>query len=159
MSDQSSEQKQPPVDLFGSKNWVDASKETMDQFLAAADVEAVYGEPVEHGNQLIIPTAEIISGIGFGYGGGGGYDSTSASEKGPNYGGGNGGGGGGKILSRPVAVIIASPQGVRVEPVVDVTKVALAALTAWGFMIGMYFRMRGGRHMMHEMRELRKQQS
>jgi uncharacterized spore protein YtfJ len=59
---------------------------------------------------------------------------------------GNGGGGGGRILSRPVAVVIASPEGVRVEPVVDITKVALAGLTALGFMIGMMFRMSRRRH-------------
>jgi uncharacterized spore protein YtfJ len=52
-----------------------------------------------------------------------------------------GGGGGGRVFSRPVAVIIAAPEGVRVEPVVDVTKIGLAALTAAGFMFGMWMRM------------------
>jgi hypothetical protein len=41
-------------------------------------------------------------------------------------------------------VVINSPEGVRVEPVVDVTKIALAALTAAGFMIGMLFKMTRG---------------
>jgi len=45
------------------------------------------------------------------------------------------------VFSRPVAVIIAAPEGVRVEPVVDVTKIGLAALTAAGFMFGMWMRM------------------
>jgi hypothetical protein len=40
-----------------------------------------------------------------------------------------------------VAVIVASPSGVQVQPVIDVTKVALAALTAAGFMVGMMLRM------------------
>jgi hypothetical protein len=40
-----------------------------------------------------------------------------------------------------VAVVIASPEGVRVEPVFDITKIALAGLTALGFMVGMMFRM------------------
>jgi hypothetical protein len=40
-----------------------------------------------------------------------------------------------------VAVIVASPEGVRVQEVVDPTKIALAALTAAGFMIGMMARM------------------
>jgi uncharacterized spore protein YtfJ len=62
-------------------------------------------------------------------------------------GGGGGGGGGGRILSRPVAVIIADEDGVRVEPVFDRTKVALAALTAFGFIFGMMARMsRATRH-------------
>ena len=45
------------------------------------------------------------------------------------------------MLSRPVAVVVASPEGVRVEPVIDLTKLALAGLTAVGFMVGMMFRM------------------
>jgi hypothetical protein len=32
-----------------------------------------------------------------------------------------------------VAVIVSSPEGVEVRPVIDVTKIALAALTAAGF--------------------------
>jgi hypothetical protein len=40
-----------------------------------------------------------------------------------------------------VAVIISSPEGVRVEPVVDVTKISLALFTTLGFMVGMYLRM------------------
>jgi hypothetical protein len=45
-----------------------------------------------------------------------------------------------------VAVVVASAEGVRVEPVLDVTKIALAALTAMGFMVGMMFRMSSRRH-------------
>jgi hypothetical protein len=45
-----------------------------------------------------------------------------------------------------VAVVVASPEGVRVEPVVDITKIALAGLTALGFMVGMMFRMSSRRH-------------
>jgi len=48
-------------------------------------------------------------------------------------GGGGGGGGGGKTLARSVAVIVSSPEGVEIRPVIDVTKIALAALTAAGF--------------------------
>ena len=48
-----------------------------------------------------------------------------------------GGGGGGNATARPVAVIHVSPEGVKVEPVVDVTKTALAFFTMLGsiFMI------------------------
>ncbi len=114
-------------------------QDTMEEFLAAADVRVVYGEPIKHDDTLIIPTAEVLCGLGFGVGSGSGT-STDNPEK-PAQGSGSGGGGGGRILSRPVAVVVASPEGVRVEPVVDVTKIALAALTAMGFMVGMMFRM------------------
>jgi uncharacterized spore protein YtfJ len=72
--------------------------------------------------------------MGFGSGSGG-------DEGGGGSGTGGGGGGGGRVLSRPVAMIIVSPDGVEVEPVVDITKIALAALTAGGFMMGMFMRM------------------
>jgi uncharacterized spore protein YtfJ len=126
---------------------MDMIQETMDNFLSAASVTAVYGEPIQSGDTLIIPSAEVLSGLGFGMGAGVGNNTGQGEDGKPaqNSGGGGGGGGGGRILSRPVAVIIASPQGVRVEPVVDVTKVALAALTAGGFILGMLLRMLRGK--------------
>ncbi len=62
-------------------------------------------------------------------------------EGGESGGGGVGGGGGGRTLSRPVASIVVDPNGVRVEPIVDVTKLWLAALTAAGFCFAMLARM------------------
>jgi len=118
---------------------------TMEEFLAAADVRVVYGEPIQHGDTMIIPTAEVLCGLGFGVGSGSGRNGDENTEH-PSQGSGSGGGGGGRILSRPVAVVIASPEGVRVDPVVDVTKIALAGLTAFGFMVGMMFRMSSKRH-------------
>lgn len=121
---------------------VRAVQDTMETFLEAASVDAVYGEPVLHGDTVIIPAAEVLSGLGFGVGFGGGTgEDEEENESGSGYGG--GGGGGGRILSRPVAIIVAGPEGVRVEPVVDPTKIALAALTAGGFMISMLARMAG----------------
>jgi uncharacterized spore protein YtfJ len=119
---------------------LDAFQDTMEEFLAAADVRVVYGEPIQHEDTIIIPTAEVLCVLGYGVGSGSGTSSEGRPEN-PSVGKGSGGGGGGRILSRPVAVVIASPEGIRVEPVVDITKVALAGLTALGFMIGMMFRM------------------
>lgn len=123
---------------------IDLIQDTLDTFLNAASVEAAYGEPVVSGDATIIPTAEVLAVMGFGVGSG--YGSSPQEEEGqkPSAGGGSGGGGGGRVLSRPVAVIVASDEGVRVEPVVDVTKIALAALTAGGFMFTMLARMLRG---------------
>jgi len=109
---------------------------TMDQFLDAAKVEAVYGQPLQQGDMVIIPSAEVFSVMGFGLGSG---VNTDQDQVGKDEG--VGGGGGGRVFSRPVAVIIASPEGVRIEPVVDLTKVILAALTTFGFMAGLIARM------------------
>jgi uncharacterized spore protein YtfJ len=87
----------------------------------------------------------VLCGLGCGVGSGIGTSGDENTDK-PSQGKGSGGGGGGRILSRPVAVVVASAEGVRVEPVLDVTKIALAALTAMGFMVGMMFRMSSRRH-------------
>ena len=129
---------------------IDTVQDTLDKFLDAANVYAVYGEPVYQGDTAIIPTAEVLSAMGFGVGSGYGRGSEDNDS---GQGGGGGGGGGGRILSRPVAVIVASPEGVRVEPVVDVTKIALAALTAAGFMVGMLVRMTSSRRSMPNLEE------
>ena len=113
-------------------------QDTMDKFLGAADVDAVYGEPLVQGDVTILPTAEILSLAGFGIGSG--YGTNQEMEE-SQVGGGSGGGGGGRVLSRPVAIIVNSPEGVYIEPVIDVTKIALAALTAAGFMVGMVTKM------------------
>jgi uncharacterized spore protein YtfJ len=77
--------------------------------------------------------------MGFGLVSGVNTDQDQVGTKENNEG--MGGGGGGRVFSRPVAVIVASPEGVRIEPVVDPTKIVLAALTTVGFMAGMFARM------------------
>src|SRR5262245_29489653 len=94
---------------------------TLDKFLTAANVEAVYGPTVSQGENVVIPAAEVLSIVGFGLGAGGGSQVSTEATSGNANGSGGGGGGGGRILSRPVAAIIMTPHGVRVEPSVDVT--------------------------------------
>ena len=113
-------------------------EETLGKFLAVADVDMVYAPPIRKTDTIIIPTAEVFSIMGFGVGGG-----PSGSEKGARWGG--GGGGGGQSFSRPVAVIVAGPEGVQVKPVIDTTKILLTAFTALGFMVSTLARMRSHR--------------
>jgi uncharacterized spore protein YtfJ len=124
---------------------LDVIQNTMEEFLATSDVRVVYGEPIQHDDTMIIPTAEVLCVLAFGIGSGSGTTADQNPEK-PSQGSGSGGGGWGRALSRPVAVVVASPEGVRVDPVVDLTKIALAGLTALGFMVGMMFRMSSRRH-------------
>lgn len=145
--------KNEDVILAASAGSIDSVQEVLDKFIETARVEAVYGQPIQHGSTLIIPAAEVLTGMGFGMGFGGGSGSPEAEEADPGEapskagkpggsGAGGGGGGGGQSLSRPVAVIIVDEHGVRIEPVFDRTKVALAALTAIGFSISMLAHMR-----------------
>jgi uncharacterized spore protein YtfJ len=115
---------------------LDTIEQVMDSLHAAASVEAVYGAPVKQRDTLIIPAAEVIavSGFGVGQGFGGGDDEEG-------IGAGGGGGGGGSAFARPVAVIIISPEGVRVDPVFDMTKIALAGITLAAFTVGMLVRL------------------
>jgi uncharacterized spore protein YtfJ len=130
--------KDTPIEDAGKA--IDMVQDSLDKFIATADVSRVYGEPIQHDDTLVIPAAETVAllgfGAGYGVGGPGGDDAGGA---------GGGSGGGGKTLARPVAVVVASPQGVRVEAIIDPTKIALAALTAFGFIFGTVAKMRKGK--------------
>ena len=67
-------------------------------------------------------------------------ENKDVAEQGNSGGGGIGGGGG--ASGRPVAIIIIGPDGVTVKPVFDITKIALAGITAWGAMLGVLRRVR-----------------
>ncbi len=111
----------------------------MRDILETTGVGKVYGEPIEHGEAVIIPAAEAMSVLAFG---GVVYDADG--EEGEEKGGATGGegaGGFGRTFSRPVAIVIADREGVRIDPVRDVTKVVLAGITAAGFMAAMLMRM------------------
>jgi uncharacterized spore protein YtfJ len=123
-----------------------------DRLFATARPEAVFAEPVAVEGRTVISAAEVMVVAGFG--GGGGFGPAPAQGEGPPpdaTAGGSavGAGGGGAAYSRPVAVIIIDGNGVRVEPVVDATRLGLAALTVFGsllFFLGRMARMarRGG---------------
>lgn len=131
----------------------DSIETILDNMLDVASVEAVYGVPVEHRDSLIIPAAEVITAMGFGMGmGTGEQPAAQANGAPPSSGSGSGGGGGGTSRARPVAVIISGPDGVRVEPVFDLTKIALAGMTVGIFFLGMLGRigrMRGRMRKIH----------
>jgi uncharacterized spore protein YtfJ len=129
------------------------AQELLEKLIAVAQPGAVYGEPITSGDYTVITASEVSVGMGVGYGMGGG--SAPEAEEGETAnpgepenqgegarGFGGGGGGGGFSAGRPVAVISIGPDGVRVEPVRDVTKIALAFLTAAGSMLMMRSRMR-----------------
>jgi len=118
-----------------------AANELMTRLFDITKPEAIYSQPVTKGEYTVITASELTAGLGVGYGGGGGSgNNPEGNESGVGYGGGGGGGGG--TLARPVAAIIIGPDGVRVEPVVDVTKIAIALFTAFGAMWMALSRMR-----------------
>jgi uncharacterized spore protein YtfJ len=130
---------QKPQVKMGDQDIFRVYEETVSEFLSVADVKKVYGEPVESNGQTIIPAAEVLAGMGFGVGAGSGQGKDTSES-----GSGSGGGGGGRTFSRPVAIIVAGPQGVEIQPVFDMSKIALTALTAFGFMLVTVARMQRG---------------
>ncbi len=106
---------------------VDPTEQALSKLLIAASADAVFGEPVVNENTTVIPCSEVVIGMGMGSGGG------PADENGKSTGNGSGGGGGAR--SRPIAAIIITQDGVRVEPILDVTKIVLASLTTGAFIL------------------------
>jgi uncharacterized spore protein YtfJ len=106
--------------------------EVMGKLADVADPARVFSAPVVVGEFTIITASEVGAGLGFGYGGGGGGDVRAEPDSKQANGFGMGGGGGGGSMARPVAVIAIGPDGVRVEPVVDVSKIALTLFTTIG---------------------------
>jgi hypothetical protein len=92
--------------------------------LDAASVEGVFSKETRSGDTVVITASEIVAAMGAG-------------------GSSSGGGGGGTAVGRPVAVISVDPTGeVTVTPIVDPTKIALAAITVLGSFLVMLGRIR-----------------
>lgn len=91
----------------------------------SASVKAVYGEPIEYEEKIVLPIATITHG--FGLGGGMAADKKSAEDLGA------GGGGGGYVGAQPVALAEISADGVKVIPIIDENRALAAGLAfaAW----------------------------
>ncbi len=100
----------------GSIGGAEQANALIERALEAASPNAIFQEPVVLGDTAVITCNELNVWVGVGYGGGGGAEGQ-----------GGGGGGGGGSLGRPVAVITIRPDGVKVEPIVDITKLGIAA--------------------------------
>ncbi|MDX1615914.1 MAG: spore germination protein GerW family protein [Candidatus Promineifilaceae bacterium] len=122
------------------------ASELLQRLVTVAHPSSVYSEPVESGDYTVITASEVKVGLGYGYGGGGGSSPGPAREgqsTEDNVGLGGGGGGGGSATARPVAAIEIGPHGVRVEPIIDPTKIAVAFLTTFLGMITTLRKARG----------------
>jgi uncharacterized spore protein YtfJ len=127
-----SEDKGAPIFALPVRS-IDEAGRLIGRLLDVARTDAVYGEPLTRGDTTVIVASELVVGMGVGFGGGEDGDPDGDS--------GGGGGGGGYALGRPVAVVTIDALGVRVTPVFDLTKVAIAGITALGAMFIAYRRM------------------
>jgi uncharacterized spore protein YtfJ len=126
-------------------NSFEEGAELVEKLFDVAKPGVVFSEPITAEGYTVITASEVSVGMGFGYGLGGGAAPAPAegeAEEGKPAGGLGGGGGGGASTGRPVAVITISQDGVQVDEVVDVTKIALALCTTLGSMFLMFSKMR-----------------
>lgn len=106
--------------------------QSLKESIVAANVKAVYGEPIAAQGRTIIPVAKII----YGYGGGAGTGGVSTARHG------EGGGGGGAARAIPVGVVEVSDQGTRFVSISDRRKLAGAVAMGIGLGIWMGWRRR-----------------
>jgi len=138
--------------LVTSETYQKKSAEVIEKLFEVAEPAKTFSKPIKSGDYTIITASEAYVAMGVGFGAGIGTETANenAEEQAPSTSevdGGGGGGGGGVAIGRPVAAISIGPDGVRVEPVVDVTKIALAFFTMMGGMLMMLGKMRrAGRH-------------
>lgn len=101
------------------------AQELTDNMLAITQPSAIFGEPVQMGEETVLTASEVGAAMGVG--------KIIAAT-----------GGGGTSFGRPVAVVTAGPDGVKVRPVFDVTKIGLAFLTMLGSFLMMRRKMQKG---------------
>jgi uncharacterized spore protein YtfJ len=149
-------QRAPEELAEANQRQVEYARQMTDKIFAATLPGSVFSQPVVAGSVTVITASEISSGGGFGFGSGFGRGEPRPAQSAqqvaqggpagaPSVGGGSGGGGGGGAMARPVAAIIVGPDGVKIQPIYDVTKVALAGVAAIGTIVAILSRSRRGR--------------
>ena len=106
-----------PIDM-------DRLREFLSELSRHANADVAFATPRMVGERLIIPVANVRYMMAGGSGGGVGPDAgrSSANAAAP-VAGGSGAGGVGGLSIRPIAVIEATTDGVRLRPIVDVPAV------------------------------------
>ena len=120
--------------------------EPIEKMVEGLGVDAVFGEPIREGGVTVVPVAEVRFAFGYGYGSGRGRVEEAEDEPRTNEGSGGGSGAGGRASARGYVRISADEVGF--EPVLDVTRLALAgiAFAAWSvFWIAKMVQAQGGR--------------
>jgi uncharacterized spore protein YtfJ len=84
-------------------------KTTLGEIEKVLSTKTVVGEPLTIQGTILIP---LIS-AGFGFGAGGGLGKGESKQKGEGSGGGTGGG----AYVKPVAVVVITKEGVKIEPI------------------------------------------
>jgi uncharacterized spore protein YtfJ len=98
--------------------------DTIEQARETAHWEAAFGEPQALEDRTIIPIAQVGYGFGLGFG----SSTALADEEDEPPSTGEGGGVGGGALTRPLGVVVVTPESVYFEEVRDEGRIALFGL-------------------------------
>jgi len=101
-------------------------RDLLSQVQAGARVSTAIGEPVQVGERVIIPVAEVA--YGGGGGGGGGKAQTEQGEL-------NGGGGGGAVRIRPLGAWVIGPDEEIWVPSLDVNKLIMVGSAVFALVL------------------------
>lgn len=121
----------PEIEEIGE---ADATTLFFESLIDAVGVETVFGDPIRADGRVIIPVAEtsVAGGVGDMQ-----YATAQATEQRQIRLPLTSRGGGGGASTRPVAVIVVTPTDVRVQPIFDLNRIALAGMaTAVGMWRG-----------------------
>lgn len=105
----------------------------VDQIKEHANVDTVYGEPIERNGKTIIPVAKVA------YGFGGGYGSEAREEsEGEGHHDGEGGGIGGGVKTTPAGVVEITDTETRFIKFSSIKKLAAVAglFLVFGYLLG-----------------------
>ena len=105
--------------------------ESIEKARDAANWKSAFGEPQVVEGRTIIPVAQVGYGFGLGFGRG---ETAPEAEDSPD-GGAEGGGGGGGASSKPLGVIVITPDDVYFEDVRDDNKVAMMGIALSAFAV------------------------
>jgi len=116
--------------------FLDDLHKRFEEMQGKANWKAVFGEVIEVDGRRVIPVASVQYGFGMG-GGQGPARRTGVRTKSPQKDGTppGGGGGGGGIRIEPVALIDITDGRLRVEPIINVTRLAVIALLVAGWSV------------------------
>jgi uncharacterized spore protein YtfJ len=105
--------------------------DTIEEARETAHWRAAFGEPTVIEDKTLIPVSQVGYGFGLGFGQGG----PPPEEGDKTAPGSEGGGGGGNASSKPLGVIVVSPDGVCFQEVEDESKIALAGILLGGLTV------------------------
>lgn len=98
--------------------------ETVEQARETADWKTAFGEPQAAEDKTIIPVAQVSYGFGLGFG----IGTAPADDENTPVPDGEGGGAGGGVSSRPLGVIVVTPESVYFEETRDEARITLLGM-------------------------------